>query len=134
MRGTPVAEEREERVITPRVMAANDLIGFGVQNPQGEDLGKIDDLMIDVHEGCIAYAVLSFGGILGMGGKYFAIPWDALSLRSDEDNMTLNVPKERLDNAPGYDKDNPPRAADREWLRGVYSHYGYEPYWERRRY
>jgi len=121
MQETPVA----------RVLSASDMIGFGVRNPQDEDLGKIDDLMIDTAEGRVAYAVLSFGGLLGLGAKQFAIPWDALSIHPNEEYFIMDVPKEKLENAPGYDKDNPPEQASREWLGGVYSHYGYEPYWRR---
>src|SRR3569623_2906303 len=64
----------------PQVMAADTLQGDKVVNPKGENLGKIEDIMIDVASGRVAYAVLSFGGILGIGDKLFAIPWHALTL------------------------------------------------------
>ncbi|MDN7023405.1 PRC-barrel domain containing protein [Methanoculleus sp. FWC-SCC1] len=132
MRGA-ATETREEAVPEWKVLSASTIKSDNVRNPQGEDLGKIEELMIDIEEGRIAYAVLSFGGFLGLGDKYFAIPWEALRIAPHEHRFILDVPKERLENAPGFDKDNWPSAANREWLTGVYSHYGYEPYWERRR-
>jgi len=86
--------------------------------------------MIDVAEGRIAYAVLSFGGFLGMGNKLFAIPWEALSLNQRDNEFVLNVSKEQLDKAPGFDKDNWPDIADRQWASQISEYYGYRPYWE----
>lgn len=132
MRGA-ATETRKEAVPEWKVLSASTIKSDNVRNPQGEDLGKVEELMIDVEEGRIAYAVLSFGGILGLGDKYFAIPWEALQIAPHEHRFIIDVPKERLENAPGFDKDNWPKAGNREWLTGVYSHYGYEPYWEQRR-
>jgi len=89
--------------------------------------------MIDLDEGRIAYVVLSFGGFLGMGNKLFAIPWEALILDTDQHVFILNVDRERLENAPGFDKDNWPDNAKYEagWLFDVYEYYGYLPYWSR---
>ena len=67
-----------------------------VKNRANEDLGKIDDFMIHLDSGKIAYAVLSFGGILGIGNKLFAVPWPALSLDRDRRELILDVDKERL--------------------------------------
>ncbi len=115
-----------------RVMSASTLEGDRVKNPQGEDLGKIEDIMIDVPTGRVAYGVLSFGGVLGMGSKLFAIPWSSLMLDEDEKNFVLNVDKERLKAAPGFDKDNWPDMADPNWRGQIYSYYGAQPYWEER--
>ncbi len=130
MRGA-VTEVREEVVPEWKVLSASTIKGDKVRNPQGEDLGKIEELMFDVDTGCIAYAVLSFGGFLGIGDKYFAVPWEALRIAPHEHMFILDVPKERLENAPGFGKDSWPKASNREWLTSVYSYYGYEPYWER---
>ncbi|WP_292731846.1 PRC-barrel domain-containing protein [Methanoculleus sp.] len=118
---------------TRSIVRGKDLADYSVRNPQGEDLGTIKDIAIDTSEGCIAYAALSFGGFMGLGDKLFAIPWEALRYNATDDSFVLDVPKERLDNAPGFDKDNWPMTAEREWLTSMYSHYGYAPYWERRR-
>ena len=111
------------------VLSASTIVGDKVVNPQGENLGKLEELMIDLDEGRIAYAVLSFGGFLGMGDKLFAIPWQALQVDTVNERIVLDVPKETLENAPGFDKDNWPETTEREWLTGVYTHYGYDPYW-----
>ncbi len=113
-----------------RVMSASTLVGDRVTNPEGEDLGKIEEFMIDLNSGCIAYAVLSFGGFLGFGDKLFAIPIQALQLDEDNKTFILNVPKEKLEKASGFDKNNWPDMADRGWGQAIYEHYGYKPYWE----
>ena len=112
-----------------RVLAADTLTGNKVVNRQEEDLGKIEHLMIDLENGRIAYAVLSFGGFLGMGDKLFAIPWSALAVDKDEKRFVLNVDKELLKLAPGFDKDKWPNMSDRTWGAGVYKYYGTNPYW-----
>ena len=112
------------------VLSASTLAGDEVKNAQGEKLGEVKEIMVDTENGRVAYAVLSFGGFLGMGDKLFAIPWSALHLGHDEHAFTLNVSKEALQNAPGFDKDNWPDMADPTFGRGIYKHYGYTPYWE----
>lgn len=114
----------------PEFLSASTIKGDKVINTAGEDLGKIDELMIDLQDGRIAYSVLSFGGFLGLGNKLFAIPWDALSLRVHEHAFVLDVPKETLEKAEGFDKDNWPLTS-REWLSRTYDYYGYQPYWQR---
>lgn len=113
----------------PDVMAADTLQGDDVINLQGEKLGSIEDIMLDVRSGKVAYAVLSFGGLLGMGDKLFAIPWSALTLDVDRKCFVLDVPKDRLQNAPGFDKDQWPSMADESWASQVYSYYNQQPYW-----
>jgi sporulation protein YlmC with PRC-barrel domain len=114
----------------PDVMDAATLIGDKVVNAQDEDLGKIEAIMLDVQSGRIAYAVLSFGGFLGMGTKLFALPWSALTLDTDEKQFILDIPKEKLENAPGFDKDHWPSMADSTWARDLHAYYDTAPYWE----
>jgi len=111
-------------------MGASTLKGDRVKNSAGEDLGKVEEIMLDVPSGRVAYAVLSFGGFLGMGDKLFAIPWKALTLNEADKNFVLDVDKATLENAPGFDKDNWPDMADPQWESQIFSHYGQEPYWE----
>ena len=99
-------------------------------NLNKEDLGKIEHLMIDLDSGRVAYAVLSFGGFLGMGDKLFAIPWSSLTVDTVEKRFVLNVDKSLLERAPGFDKDHWPNMADRTWGNSVYSYYGAKPYWD----
>jgi sporulation protein YlmC with PRC-barrel domain len=113
-----------------RVLSASTLSGDRVRNSSGEDLGKVHDIMIDVPTGRVAYAVLSFGGVLGVGNKLFAVPWSAVTLDEDEKEFILDIDKRRLENAPGFDKDNWPDMADPSWRGQVYNYYGAKPYWE----
>ena len=116
--------------LEPKVLAADTLTGDKVVNHQKEDLGKIEHLMIDLTNGRVAYAVLSFGGFLGMGDKLFAIPWSALSVDTVEKQFILNVEKGLLERAPGFDKDHWPNMADRAWGTKVFTYYGAKPYWD----
>jgi sporulation protein YlmC with PRC-barrel domain len=113
-----------------RVLAASTLAGDSVRNHAGESLGKVDEIMIDIPSGRVAYAVVSFGGVLGMGNKLFAIPWSALRVDEDEKCFVLDVDKKTLESAPGFDKDNWPDMGDIAWRAEVFSYYGATPYWE----
>jgi len=113
----------------PQVMAADTLQGDEVRNDADENLGEITDIMIDVPTGRVAYAVMSVGGVLGMGSKLFAIPWSALKLDTEKKCFRMNVPKERFEHAPGFDKDHWPTMADQQWAEDVHSFYGARPYW-----
>jgi len=114
----------------PRVLSSSTICSDRVKNDAGEDLGKIEDLMVDLNSGRIAYAVLSFGGFLKMGNKLFAVPWQALQVDTLNKQFLLNVDKTVLENAPGFDKDNWPDMADPRFGNSIYRHYGYKPYWE----
>jgi sporulation protein YlmC with PRC-barrel domain len=107
-----------------------DILGKSVKNPQNEDLGKIEDVAIDPSSGRSIYAVLSFGGFLGMGDKYFAIPWSALDLTGDSKNFVLAVSKDRLKGAEGFDKSAWPNMADQRWATEIHRYYNRAPYWE----
>jgi sporulation protein YlmC with PRC-barrel domain len=112
----------------PALMGADTLLGNDVVNAQEDDLGDIKEIMLDMRSGRIAYAVLSFGGLFGMGDKLFAIPWQALRLDTENHRFVLDVPKERLESAPGFDKDRWPDMADTRWQDEIHSFYGTEPY------
>lgn len=103
----------------PEVLAADSLVGDQVVNLAGDSLGEIKAIMIDVRQGKIAYAVLSFGGFLGVGDKLFAIPWHALTLDADRRCFILNSDRETLRNAAGFDKDRWPASADYRWMEQV---------------
>ncbi len=100
----------------PELMGASSLIGNDVYNHQDEDLGDIKEIMLDMEGGKIAYAVLSYGGILGVGEKLFAVPWEALTLDTENERFILNVEKAKLDVAPGFDADNWPDRPDSAWI------------------
>jgi hypothetical protein len=115
-----------------RILSAATLAGDSVRNAAGDDLGKIDEIMIDIPSGKVAYAVLSFGGFLGMGDKLFAVPWSALKVDEDEKCFILNVDRQTIENAPGFDKDNWPDMSDQSFGSELSTYYKVEPYWEER--
>ena len=115
---------------TPRTLSATTMIGDKVVTGYGEDLGKIEELMIDLENARVGYAVLSFGGLLGIGDKLFAIPLEALRLDAENHRFVLDIDRERLEQAPGFDKDDWPEADDLGYRREVFAFYGHDPYWE----
>lgn len=106
------------------LLSASSLSGSYVKNAKGEDLGHVKEIMIDVGNNCVAYYVLSFGGILGMGNKLFAIPPEALSRNATNDGFRLDVSQDLLTNTHGFEKDNWPNMADSSFRSALYSHYG----------
>jgi sporulation protein YlmC with PRC-barrel domain len=111
----------------PGVMGTRTLLGNDVYNDEGKDLGDIKEIMLDMASGKISYAVLAFGAFLGMGEKLFAVPWDALTLDTERKRFVLNVEKERLKRAPGFDKDKWPNMADQSWANEIHAYYGRSP-------
>jgi sporulation protein YlmC with PRC-barrel domain len=109
---------------------ASSMIGTDVINPKGSDLGEIKEVVIDPSSGRVAYAVGSFGGFLSMGEKLFAVPYSAFEYDMAKNKYVLDVTKERLEAAPGFDSDNWPSMAEEKWNRDVYKYYDRAPYWE----
>ena len=112
----------------PEMMGADTLVGNDVFNHKDEDLGDIKEIMLDMRSGRVGYAVLSFGGFLGMGEKLFAVPWNALILDTAKKRFVLNVEKDRLKGAPGFDKNHWPDMADQSWAKTIHSYYGTQLY------
>ncbi|TFW17005.1 PRC-barrel domain containing protein [Massilia arenosa] len=108
----------------PELMGADTLIGDHVHNLQGEHLGEIKEIMLDMRTGTIAYAVMSRGGVLSLGEKLFAVPWESLRLDTVKKGFVMDVPKERFENAPGFDTDHWPDMADPSWQLDIQRHYG----------
>jgi sporulation protein YlmC with PRC-barrel domain len=113
----------------PEVMAANTLEGNKVFSSDGEHVGKISNIMLDVRGGRIAYAVLSEGGFLGMGNNLHAIPWSALTLDTSEKCFRVDLPAQRIKDDPGFDKDHWPTMGDVSWGTQVHDYYNRRPYW-----
>lgn len=113
-----------------RLMGADTLIGDDVYNHQDENLGDIKEIMLDVKSGRIAYAVLAFGGVFGVGEKLFAVPWSASKLDTENKRLLLDQAKKRLESAPGFDKDSWPDMADPTWQNTINSYYGTKSYTE----
>lgn len=113
---------------TPRLLSSTTIVDTNVQNAEGESMGEIKDLMIDWNKGKVAYAVLSFGGFLGLGDKYFAVPIQAFDFdpHSTDKKIVLNQDKEFLKNSPGFDKDHWPTSADHKFTKEVHTYYHIE--------
>ena len=108
----------------PNLMGAETLVVNDVVNSKNEDSGDIKEIMLDMANGKVSYAVLSFGSFLGMGEKLFAVPWKSLRLDTENKRFVLDVGKEKLQAAPGFDKDKWPDMADQAWARSIHSYYG----------
>ncbi|HAR32753.1 MAG TPA: photosystem reaction center subunit H [Desulfobacter sp.] len=124
-------ETSEKSVAMYGVVSASKIIGETVVNRQSENVGKIDELVIDAKKNRIMYVVLSFGGFMGMGNKLFAMPWEAFEFSVTENKLILNVDKEKLKAAPGFEKgDEWPDFKDKLWGEGIYTYYNYTPPWK----
>ena len=110
-----------------KVLKASELIGMKVEGSDGKNLGKIRDLVIDPEDGDIEYAVLDFGGFLGIGDKYFAVPWDALSKTENGKKIALDTTKRDLKKAPGFDKNHWPDLSDQQQTIVIYEFYEVPP-------
>ena len=108
----------------PYVMSCGTLVGDTVVNRKDEDLGTLEHILIEVASGRIAYAVLACGGVFGLGEKLFAIPWGAFTLDADRNCFVLNIDKEKLEAAPGFDPDHWPSTADNAWVARIHDYYG----------
>jgi sporulation protein YlmC with PRC-barrel domain len=131
-RGATMRQDGHEK-LPMRMSRGSNLIGADVENTQGDDLGEISDIVINRADGRVVYAVLSAGGFLGIGEKYFAIPMEAFKpAANDDDKLILDIDKERLSNAPGFDKNNWPDMANEQWGSQIHAYYGVSPSWEQR--
>jgi sporulation protein YlmC with PRC-barrel domain len=122
----PKTEKARGNVGASSLVRATKVEGMAVKNDAHESLGKVEDLVIDMRHADIRYAALSFGGFLGLGDKYFAIPWNGFTVRSDskeKEHLILHVSKDRLKNAPGFDKKHWPDVGDPRWSTEVDRHY-----------
>jgi sporulation protein YlmC with PRC-barrel domain len=114
------------------LLRSKTLFEYQVKSPQGEDLGKIEEVMIDMEMGRVAYAVLSFGGLWGLGSTWVPVPWDAVALQPDEKVLLLKIEKEKIEKAPNFESATLPELANRPWGAVIHTYYGYPPYWEKR--
>ena len=109
---------------TEKLLSASTLIGDDVYGPGEEKVGTIKDFMLDLHSGDVSYAVVSAGGLLGIGGKLFAVPLGALTLDRAKKRFVLGVNAERMKKAPGFDKDKWPDMTDAAWVKSIHAYYG----------
>jgi sporulation protein YlmC with PRC-barrel domain len=105
-------------------LTATSIIGDEIRNKQGEDLGKVDNLMINLNTGEVEYAVVEFGSFLGIGGKLFAIPFRELALDPEREIFILDKDKDYLKESPGFDKTHWPETNDHSYFENVRMYYG----------
>lgn len=111
------------------LIEASRVQGTSVFNPHGEKLGAVDDFMIDKRSGHAAYAIMSFGGFLGLGGDYFPIPWSLLKYDTTVGGYVVDIEPRVLEGAPAYAAGAEPRWGDRDYEENLHRHYGAPPYW-----
>ena len=111
------------RVETHDLISSDKVEGTTVYNRQGEKLGTVTSFMVGKRNGRVQYAVLSFGGLFGMGEKFYPLPWDTLTYDTDKGGYMVDIDKDRMEGAPSYDRGNEP-TYDRAYGERVYGHYG----------
>ena len=111
------------------LIAAEKVAGTEVYNSAGDHLGEIHDMMIDKVSGKVAYAIMSFGGFLGLNEKFHPLPWKVLAYDTEKGGYVVPVTKELLEKAPMYDSEGHPDWADRTYGKRVHDYYGVAPYW-----
>ena len=112
------------------VARTSTLLGNDAVNSKGESLAQLREIVLDVSAGTIAYAVLSLGGVLGIGERLLAIPWEALRREPENQRLILDLPHDQLAKAPSFNKNDWPDMSNPEWGESVYGYYGYRPYWK----
>ena len=108
---------------THDLISSDKVEGTAVYNRQGEKLGTITSFMVGKRNGRVQYAVLSFGGLFGMGEKFYPLPWDTLTYDTDKGGYMVDIDKDRMEGAPSYDRGNEP-TYDRAYGQEVYAYYG----------
>jgi sporulation protein YlmC with PRC-barrel domain len=109
------------------LIAAHQVQGTTVYNAALEKLGRVEDVMIDKASGRIAYAILSFGGFLGIGDRYYPLPWEKLSYDTEMGGYIVDVSHDVLEGAPSYTDEAAAGWDDEAWRSGIYTYYGAHP-------
>ncbi len=119
------AEDGDGKILVARTFRTSKLAGLNVRNMQGEELGEINDFVINLKTGKVEYAAMSVGGVLGIGNKLFALPFSKLKFDHGQDEMffVLDMPKEKIAAAPGFDQNDWPDFADPNWTDRIERHY-----------
>lgn len=118
-----------QSVENPRVLPADEFTSRKLRNLQGEEMGELGELVVDPVSGRVMYAVVELGGFLGLGERYFPVPWALVGPAPEGGAFILNVAKERLTAAPQFTRDNRPNMADRQWALALHTYYGVTPPW-----
>jgi len=108
---------------THRLIASDKVEGTAVYSPSGERIGEVYNFMVDKRSGRVAYAVMSFGGFLGIGQKYHPIPWQVLTYDTDLSGYVIDLDKETLKSAPSFAREEAPDWGSREWETHIHDYY-----------
>jgi hypothetical protein len=114
---------------TTALISAGKVTGTNVYNTRGDELGEVHDVMIDKTSGKIAYAVMSFGGFLGMGEQYHPLPWGTLKYDTRQGGYVVGLTKEQLERAPAFSGSDQPAWGDRNYEKSIHDYYKAAPYW-----
>ena len=117
------------KITSGTLIAAEKVEGTDVYNLQGEKLGTVDDIMIDKVSGKAIYALMSFGGFLGIGEKYHPLPWSVLKYDTNLGGYVVDLDKQKLEAAPAYPEDKEPSWGDRAYEAKIHDYCGVGPYW-----
>ena len=120
---TMTERELEQRE-TSRLIGSDKVEGTPVYNADGESLGTVDRVMIDKISGKVSYAVMAFGGFLGIGDRHHPLPWDVLTYDTRMGGYVVNLDRATLENAPNYARGEEPAWEDETWGRSVHDYYG----------
>lgn len=112
------------------LISSEEVQGTTVYDPNGNDIGEIDHLMIDKVSGNVRYAVMSFGGFMGLGQSHYPLPWSSLTYDRDREGYLTSVTEQQLKEAPEYSDE---KWIDRNWESRLHEHYRAEPYWDEKR-
>jgi len=122
-------EDQLKRDETGTLISSDKVEGTSVMNPAGEKLGTIENVMIDKLSGKVAYAVMSFGGFLGIGHRHHPVPWGMLKYDTNLNGYIVNLDKQMLEKAPTYADDERVDLADEAYGRRLHDYYKVPPYW-----
>ena len=115
---------------TPRFIPTNRLEQYDLVNEKGQDLGQVQNFVIDMLAGRIAFVIVAFGGMLGISDKWFAVPWEIMTWSPDKRKFMVDMPQNVFEKAPGMNKDKWMEEINSDWLAKCYLHYGLAPYWD----
>jgi sporulation protein YlmC with PRC-barrel domain len=112
------------------LLGTTSFYGDSAYDVAGKFLGEIEELVLDIHSGRVAYALMAVGGFMGMGRKMVPIPWSTVTVDRVYQRCIINIDLERLIDAPSPDGDPLPRMADPGWAKEIHAYFGCKPYWE----
>jgi hypothetical protein len=115
---------------SPRFIPTSKLERYDLVNEKGQDLGQVQNFVVDMVTGRIAFVIVAFGGMLGISDRWFAMPWEIMTWSPDKNKFVMDMPTKVLETAPGMHKEKWVEDINADWLAKCYLHYGLAPYWD----